>query len=719
MKKSAENDLILKRLHTLAYNLWWTWNPRAQALFQELSPLTWESTNHNPVAVLAQCSDVELRANLGGVLFRKRLLAVLDDFENYMHARKTPFGHLAEAAPGKKNPGPVGYFCAEYGLHESLPFYSGGLGVLAGDHVKSASDLGVPFVGIGLFYRQGYFQQRIDTHGQQQESYPTTDPSTVPVELVRDASGKPLLCSVTIGTTAVQFQGWKVNVGRSTLYLLDTDVPENPEHFRGLTALAYGGDMNTRIRQEIVLGIGGVRFLRAIGIAPSVFHMNEGHAAFLTLELLREDLSRGVSKPEAEEHVRAQCIFTTHTPVPAGHDRFPNDLVEYTLRPFAETVHLTMADLMGYGNTANSPENHEFTMTILGLKLSRAANGVSKIHGEISRFMWKDLYPDLSLAKVPIGHVTNGVHIPSWANDVTWEFWERHNSHKWKEHLNDPDFWRHIADPSVVSDEELWYLRYVLRRQLIEFIRARAERQRAFGGVSGEEALHHLLSFDTLTIGFARRFAPYKRAPLIFSDVARAQSLFNDPARPVQILFAGKAHPRDAEGKEFLRQIHDVTREHQFFGRVIVVENYDINVARHLVSGCDVWLNTPRRPLEASGTSGQKVSINGGLNFSILDGWWAEAYNGKNGWAIGGAEENLSQEEIDQRDADSLYDVLANELIPMFYDRDANGVPKKWVARIRNAMRTVVPVYNTHRMVSDYATKYYFPGEKERSPKGK
>lgn len=721
LKKSGGTDKTIERLRTLAYNLWWTWNPRAQALFEELSPLTWESTNHNPVAVLAQCSDVELRAHLGDQEFLKRLLKVLTDFDHYMHARKTDFGQMAGPLLAKLQPAPVAYFCAEYGLHESLPFYSGGLGVLAGDHVKSASDLGVPFVGIGLFYRQGYFQQRIDTNGLQQEGYPTTDPVTVPVELVRLPSGKPLLCSVSIGANTVHFQGWKLNVGRSTLYLLDTDVSENAEHFRGLTALAYGGDMNTRIRQEIVLGIGGVRFLRALGITPSVFHMNEGHAAFLTLELLREELERGAEKKAAEAVVRAQCIFTTHTPVPAGHDRFPNDLIEYTLRPFAESVRLTMGDLMAYGNATDSQANHEFTMTILGLKLSRAANAVSKIHGEISRFMWKDLYPGTALGKVPIGHITNGVHVTSWASHQTWEFWERHNSHKWKEHLNDPDFWRHVAEPSVVSDEELWSLRYVLRRQLIEFIRTRAERLHAFGGVSGEAALHHLLSFDALTIGFARRFAPYKRAPLIFSNIARAQALFGDPLRPVQILFAGKSHPRDNEGKEYLRQIHDITHQHQFFGKVIVVENYDINVARHLVSGCDVWLNTPRRPLEASGTSGQKVSINGGLNLSILDGWWAEAYNGKNGWAIGGGagDGNLPQDEIDRRDAESLYDVLANDLIPAFYDRDKSGVPKKWVAKIRSAMRTIVPVYNTHRMVTDYAKRYYFPGVREGGAKKK
>jgi len=695
---------IIGQLHRLSRNLWWSWNPRAQEIFQELSPLLWRATNHNPVAILAQVSNAELRARLADKGFLQRLMPVLDSFHRYME--------IKSAWPKKsKSRNLVAYFCAEFGFHESLPFYSGGLGVLAGDHVKSASDLGVPLIGIGLFYRQGYFQQRIDPTTGQLETYPTTDPNLVPVELVVGKSGKPLLSSVTIGTSIVHFQGWKVDVGRSVVYLLDTDVPENAEHFRGLTGLAYGGDMNTRIRQEIVLGIGGVRFLRALGNHPTVFHMNEGHAAFLTLELLREEVAEGRTKKDAEETIRQRCLFTTHTPVPAGHDRFPSDLVEFTLRPYAEGMKLSIDELMEYGNPPGAKVPHEFTMTILGLKLSRAANAVSRKHGEVSRMMWMELYPDLDVKNIPIGSITNGVHIPTWAARSTWEFWERHNSHKWKEHLTDAKFWQHVSNPNIVSDEELWALRYELRRQMIEFIRRRAKYGQAFGGSGGIDALFHLLSFDTLTIGFARRFAPYKRAPLIFSNVQRAVEIFNDLQRPVQIIFAGKAHPRDTDGKEYLRKILEMTREHPFFGKVVFLENYDMNVARHLVAGCDVWLNTPRRPLEASGTSGQKVSINGGLQASILDGWWAEAYNGKNGWAIGGkiTAEDLSPDEIDRQDADSLYNVLSQEIIPLFYQQDSSGVPRRWVARIREALRTIVPQYNTHRMVLEYAKKYYFP----------
>jgi len=705
-KSDKDVKNILKRLDTLAYNLWWSWNPRAQAIFEEFSPLIWEATNHNPIAVRKQFSETELRARLGDKDFLRRLLEVLDAFDKYMQHKP----YILTERTGKKQTNPVAYFCAEFGIHECLPFYSGGLGVLAGDHVKSASDLGLPLVGVGLFYRQGYFQQHIDPGGGQQENFPTTDPSNIPVELVMDESGKPLICTVTIGNGIVHFQGWKINVGRCQIYLLDTDVPENEDHFRGLTHLAYGGDINTRIRQEIILGIGGVRFLKALEIEPAVYHMNEGHAAFLTLELLRDQLVKGVPKNKAKQAVRDKCIFTTHTPVPAGHDRFPADLIEFTLKPFADWMKVSIKELMRCGQTMSTEDSGEFTMTILGLKLSRAANAVSAKHADISRLMWLDLYPGAKSKKVPIGHVTNGVHIPSWTIHRSWEFWERHNSHKWKDHLNDPKFWQHVTNPKIVSDEELWALRYELRRTLIEFIRSRARQQKALGGPAGEDALYRLLSFDTLTIGFARRFAPYKRALLLFSDIAKAQEIFDDPHRPIQIIYAGKAHPRDNDGKEFLRHVINVTHQHPFFGKVIFLENYDMNIARHMIAGCDVWLNTPRRPLEASGTSGQKIAINGGLHLSILDGWWREAYNGKNGWAIGEkVKDNTTPEEIDRRDAESLYQLLSNEVIPLFYQRDKNGIPRKWIEKMRIAMRTIIPVYNTHRMVTEYTKKYYFP----------
>ncbi|MBI4547972.1 MAG: alpha-glucan family phosphorylase [Ignavibacteriae bacterium] len=702
-KKPAD---IVVRLHALAYNLWWSWNPKAQLIFEELSPLIWEISNHNPVAVLAQFSGVGLRARLGDRRFLKDVDAVLHAFEHYMSKKST----CDPNDFGRNKLEVVAYLCAEFGLHECLPFYSGGLGVLAGDHAKSASDLGLPFVGIGLFYRQGYFQQRVDNTGTQHESYPTTDPSTIPVELVKDPEGKPLLCGMTIGSTIVYFQAWKIQAGRCGIFLLDTDVKENEEAFRGLTAFAYGGDMNTRIRQEMILGIGGVKLLRALGVKPEVYHMNEGHAAFLTLELLREQLDVGLSKQEAEEAVRSQCIFTTHTPVPAGHDHFPTDLVEFHFRTYSELMKLPMNELLEYGRDSRVTPENQFVMTVLGLKFSRAANGVSKKHSETTSAMWGNVFDGAHGKKSSIGCVTNGVHVPSWTSRTSWEFWERHNSHKWKEHLNDPRFWNHVTNPKIVSDEELWALRCTLRRELIEFIRQGARHLHVIGGVHGEEALAHLLSSDALTIGFARRFAPYKRASLLFSNLSQAATLFSDPQRPIQIVFAGKAHPRDGEGKEFLRRIIDIAREHPFFGKVLFIEDYDMNIARYLVAGCDVWLNTPRRPFEASGTSGQKVIINGGLHVSVLDGWWYEAYNSKIGWAVGrNGDDNLSSEEIDRRDAESLYDILKNEVIPLFFDRDREGIPRQWIAKMRNAMRTIIPVYNTHRMVMDYAKKYYFP----------
>ena len=697
---------IIKRLRGLAYNLWWSWYPPARTLFDELSPLTWKISNHNPVAVLTQCSEAELQARLGDEDFRHRVVSVLNSYEAYMSNNP----EWVKRKFRTRRIGMVAYFSMEFGLHECLPFYSGGLGTLAGDHAKSASDLGLPFVGIGLFYRQGYFEQKIDQAGSQQESYPHSNPAIIPAELVKDHSGKPVLPMVQFGSSKVYFQAWRINVGRSQIYLLDTDVPQNEELVRGLTSFAYGGDVTTRIRQEIVLGIGGVRLLRALRLHPNVFHINEGHAAFLTLELMREQLRLGLSRQKAERSIRNQCVFTTHTPVAAGHDRFHRELIEFTLRPQAGAMKMSMDDLMSYGqDPAIDPA--QFTMTVLALRLSRAANAVSRRHGEISRAMWKHLYSGAKIPVAPIGSVTNGVHVQSWVPRSTWEFWERHDSHRWTERLTDAKFWKHITDPNVVSDEEIWALRCRLRRELIECIRCKAKDGHVIGGFTGDSSLDHLLSPDALTIGFARRFVPYKRAFLIFHDITKAYAIFNTPDRPLQIIFAGKAHPRDNEGKAYIKQIVEMTHEPRFFGKVVFLENYDIDTARHLVSGCDLWLNTPRRPLEASGTSGQKIAINCGLNASVLDGWWLEGYGRKNGWAIGDKKAFSSPEEQDRVDAEFLYRLMSEEIFPSFYQRDRNGVPRKWIARIRNSLRTIIPVFNTHRMVMEYATKYYFPSK--------
>lgn len=690
-----------QRLNALARNLWWTWNPEAQEIFRSLSPMTWRSSNHNAVAVLAEISEDELLARLYDPELLRKVKHVLEEFDSYCSLKRTWAHRHAESLKG-----PVAYFSAEYGLHESLPIYSGGLGVLSGDHLKSASDLGIDFVGIGLFYRNGYFTQQINQDGWQQELYPESKPEDLPMELVHQKEGGRLLNSVEIGTTVVYFQTWLVRVGRIRLYLMDANVPENEGHYQSLTSYVYGGDISTRIGQEIVLGIGGVRLLRSLGIDASVYHMNEGHSAFLALALLQEELHEGKSKEEAEKRVRSKCVFTTHTPVPAGHDRFSVELMHQSMEKFWSTTGLDIETLMSYGRVHPDDPGELFTMTVLALKMSRHANGVSELHGRVSRDMWKDLYPGKPVHEVPIGHITNGIHTPGWATRHAHEFWNKRLGYDWTEKLLDPDFWKRIQSDKLASDEELWALRYRMRRDLIEFVRTRAREQWVRHG--GETARHTTpLSPDALTIGFARRFATYKRAPLIFRHLDLMIPLLTNPEKPVQILFAGKAHPRDNESKKFIQHIIEVTRHPDLAGRVVFIENYDLNVARHLISGSDVWLNNPRRPLEASGTSGQKVCIHGGLNVSILDGWWREGYARDNGWAIGDDEQESNLDAQDEKDFENLYKVLSEQVIPEFYDRDEHDIPRKWIRRIRHSMQSLVPVYNTDRMVAEYVQKYY------------
>ena len=691
-----------ERLQVLARNLWWTWNPQAQEIFKELSPLAWDRSNHSAIEVLREVSHTELSSRLHDSDFQKKVHTVLEEFESYMESND-----LWAARHARKLSKPVAYFSAEFGLHESLPIYSGGLGVLSGDHTKSASDLGLPFIGISLFYRNGYFQQHIGQDGWQQESYPVYDPVRLPLELVTLPEGGRLLNSVEIGQSTVYFQSWRLRVGRATIYLLDTNLPENDPHFQGLTGHVYGGDVNTRIGQEIVLGIGGVRLLRSMEIEPSVFHMNEGHSAFLTLELLREYLKEGRNIDQAGESVSSRCIFTTHTPVPAGHDRFSAGLMEHTLGRFWSDTGLTLEHMMAYGRTNPADGQEMFTMTVLALKMSRAANGVSKLHGQVSREMWKELYPEKQVDDVPIGFVTNGIHTPSWATAKAHEFWNKRLGVDWTAKLMDPHFWSKLEHGDVATDGELWALRYALRRDLVEFVRQRLRMQagRADGEIPG--SFDHALSPDALTICFARRFATYKRAPLVFRQLDRIIPLVNDPQHPIQFVFSGKAHPRDNEGKRYLQSIIDITRHPQLMGKVVFIENYDMNVARHLVAGADIWLNTPRRPLEASGTSGQKTVIHGGLNFSILDGWWQEGYRSTNGWAIGDGSVESDLEAQDEKDFQDLLHTLTHQTIPDFYNRNAQGVPEGWIRRVRSSMHDLVPLYNTDRMVAEYFEKYY------------
>ena len=704
---SSELTELIHGLNRLAHNLWWTWNQEAQEIFQKLSPRAWQNLYHNAVAVLHEVSDMELRTRLQDPGFAQEVRSVLDQFEAYLQAPDTWAAEQASQLQEK----PIAYFSAEFGLSETLPIAARGLGVLAGDHAKSASDLGLPFVGISLFYRQGYFMQAINDENWQTEYYSMLNPKNLPMEPVLDAKGEPLTCMVQIATSQVRFKVWRVNVGRIPLYLMDTNLPENEELYRDLTMRVYGGDSSTRIMQEILLGVGGVRLLRALGIQPSTFHMNEGHAAFLTLELMREKLAAGATLEEATNRTRQECIFTTHTPVEAGHDRFTSDLIQYAAHKFSSDLGLTHDAFMDLGRVQAGDAQEPFCMTVLALKHSRAANGVSELHGQISRQMWQGLYPDRPVDEVPIGHITNGIHVAGWMKGPLRRFFRSKLGEGWDRDLNSPLFWQRLEDTDFVSDEELWALRANLRRELIEFARRRLLIQSQHLYRENFITYDNLLNPDALTIGFARRFATYKRAPLVFQQFERVVRLAKDQQRPVQFIFAGKAHPRDDEGKRFIQHIIHLSKHTELHGHLVFLENYDIHIARQMVSGCDVWLNNPRRPLEASGTSGQKTSAHGCLNMSIMDGWWREAYDGTNGFAIGGDHHPDRIEEQDRIDSENLYKVLEEEVINTFYNRDASGVPRQWIGKIRRAMSTITPEYSTWRMVQDYATQYYLTGQ--------
>ena len=726
---NEELNELVAGLNKTARNLWWTWDQQAQEVFQELSPRGWQNMFHNAVAVLREVSEYELRVRLQDEDFAERVRSVIKKFNAYLSEKET---WAAENCPSLIKR-PVAYFSAEFGFHETLPIAAGGLGVLAGDHTKSASDVGLGLVGISLFYREGYFQQAIDHNNWQTEYYTQLNPQNLPMEPVLDEKGQPVVCSVDINMAKVSFQVWRVNVGRVPVYLIDANRPENEQRFRDLTLRVYGGDSTARVMQEMLLGIGGVKLLRRLGVQPSVFHMNEGHAAFLTLELIRERMAAGQSFEQACAETRNECIFTTHTPVEAGHDRFDAELLDYALHRYRSQMNVPFETIMGLGRVKPNDKHEPFCMTVLALKLSRAANGVSELHGRVSRHMWHSLFPDKPVEEVPIGHVTNGVHMLGWMKGSVRKFWRRRlaghwdgfapgdkkgkgtsvwsktiKAH-WDETLDSPDFWKRISDPDYVSDEEIWALRYQLRRELIEFSRRRLLLQGQSLRQGDFIMFDHLLNPDALTIGFARRFATYKRAPLIFQQMENIVRLCRDKTRPVQFIFAGKAHPRDDDGKRFIQHIIHLGRYSDLKGNLVFLENYDMHVARQMVSGCDVWLNNPRRPLEASGTSGMKAISHGCLNMSILDGWWREGYDGMNGFGIGDDSNPQSVEEQDRIDSANVYDVLSKEVIPLFYDRDASGLPRNWIKRIRHAMVTLMPVFNTHRMVKEYAEKYYAP----------
>jgi starch phosphorylase len=706
---SAELTHLTTGLNRLARNLWWSWDQDAQEVFQELFPRGWQNLYHNAVAILHEVSDYELRVRLQEPGLAERVRKVLEHFDAYLTEKDT-WG--AQHAPQLKA-NPVAYFSAEFAFHETLPIAAGGLGALAGDHAKSASDLGLGFVGISLFYREGYFQQSVNHDNWQQESYTLLNPRNLPLEPVLDAKGEPLVCSVRLAGSTVRFHAWRVNVGRVPVYLLDANRPENEPHHRDLTNRVYGGDSTTRVLQEILLGVGGVRLLRALGVQPSTFHMNEGHAAFLTLELVREKLAAGKAFDEALAATRSECLFTTHTPVEAGHDRFSSDLMAYAGQKFLASLKVTHEELMNLGRVRANDTSEPFCMTVLALKLSRAANGVSELHGAVSREMWCELYGTKDPNQVPIGHITNGIHLVGWMKGPARRVWRRkfatlgRPDSAFVTEANTPEFWNRVTDPAFISDEELWALRYKLRRELIEFTRRRLLLQGRTFSQGDFITFDGFLNPDALTIGFARRFATYKRAPLIFDQFENIVKLVEDSARPIQFIFSGKAHPRDDAGKAFIQKIIHLSKFSELKGHLVFIENYDIHVCRQMVAGCDIWLNNPRRPLEASGTSGMKTTPHGCMNLSIMDGWWREGYDRGNGFAIGPDSNSDDVHEQDRVDSANLYSTLTEEVIPTFFNRDADGIPRQWIQRIRHTMATLAPQYSTWRMVQEYTNKYY------------
>jgi starch phosphorylase len=693
------------QLFELARNLWWSWNPHVIRLFRDLDPQVFQATNHNALALVSGLGPERVRNLSSDAALRARVDRAHRELRDYLASGDT----WASTHAGPLRVRPVAYLSAEFGLHESLPIYSGGLGVLAGDHLKSASDLGLPLVAVGLFYRESYFRQRIDREGWQQAEYVQSSVDTLPAQPALDAHGRPLIVEVPLSNEVLRTQVWQVNVGRTRLLLLDTDVDGNSEENRQLAARLYFGDQRVRIRQELLLGVGGIRALSAAGVQWGVLHLNEGHSAFATLEVTRLRMEQtGSDFKTCAQEVAQSTVFTTHTPVDAGHDRFPPHMVDEHLDPLRRSLGLTREEFLGLGRIRPEDNNEALCMTVLAFKMSRYANAVSALHGRVTRKSWQVLWPHHREDEVPVGHITNGVHVRTWLATAMQELYTQHIGADWRNHLNDPDMWARINN---VHDAELWETHRTLKADLVHFIRRVVAEQRRRAGYAEEMVRKAETAFDpdALTIGFARRFATYKRASMIFSDLGRITRLLTSADRPVQLVFAGKAHPADRPGQELLRRVHEATMAPELAGRVIFIEDYDINVGRHLVQGVDVWLNNPRRPQEASGTSGQKVLLNGGLNFSILDGWWAEAYDGLNGFAIGDGTTHVSVEEQDRRDAASLYHTLENEVIPLYYDRDEHGVPRGWVARMKRAIQTLGWRFNTDRMVTDYTRECYLP----------
>ena len=693
------------RINEIANNLWWSWNTDFLRLFKVIDIDLWERCNKNPVKFLKAVAQDKLEAASKDVQFLKEYDKVVADFDGYMNSKNTWFS--AKYPDNKTDL--IAYFSAEYGLDQTIAIYSGGLGILSGDHLKSASDLGIPLVAVGLLYKNGYFNQRIDKYGMQQAEYRDLDLYDLPINPVKDVDGNDLMIYIKFPRRRIYLKVWEINVGRIKLYLMDSDIDLNNDEDRDTTARLYGGDQEMRIRQEIILGMGGVNLLRRLGLNPTIYHMNEGHSAFLNLEVIKNIIKeKQVSFEVARDIASSKTVFTTHTPVPAGNDIFPIGLVEKYFKDFWPRLGLSREEFLKLGMKPQEGLDSGFNMGIFALKIAGKKNGVSKLHGEVSRELFSDVWPHIAPSESPITYVTNGVHTCTWLAPKLKDLYNKYLIPYWQDNIHEDYVWEKIK---TIPDDKLWKVHMDRKAKLIALVKENVTRRLRREGVSYDEIVEATskLNPEALTIGFARRFATYKRATLIFKDLERITQILNDENKPVQLIFAGKAHPADREGADLIKYIHEISMKPQFKGKIFILENYNIEISRYMVSGVDIWLNNPRRPMEASGTSGQKASVNGVVNFSVLDGWWAEGYNQKNGWSIGTNKEYSSYEEQDRADSESIYYTLENKIIPTYYNKDKDGISKGWMELMKNSIMSTGGKYSTARMLVDYTNQLYMP----------
>ena len=695
----------IEKLEEIASNLWWSWNTEFLRLFKKIDIDLWDTVGKNPVKFLRLVEQEKLEEITKDNSFLKEYDQIVENFENYINSKNTWF---SKSYPNNEQD-LIAYFSAEYGLDQILPIYSGGLGILSGDHLKSASDLGLPLVAVGLLYKNGYFHQKINGYGDQETEYKSIDIDTLPITAVKDEEGKDLVIYVKLPKRRLYLKVWQINVGRVKLYLMDSDIEENNEEYKKLTTTLYGGDQEMRIAQEIVLGMGGVRLLKTLGLNPTIYHMNEGHSSFLILELIKNIIKeKEVSFEMARDIVSSKTVFTTHTPVPAGNDIFPIDLVERYFKDYWNRFGISKEEFMQMGMKPNPEENSGFNMGVLALKVAGKKNGVSKLHGAVSRELFSEVWPEISPDESPITHITNGIHTCSWLAQNLKELYNEYLMPYWQDNIHKNETWEKIDS---IPNEKLWKEHMQRKQKLIEYVKNNVSQRLRREHYPYEEIneITSKLDPNALTIGFARRFATYKRGTLLFKDLERITEILNNEKRPVQILIAGKAHPRDKEGQDLIKYIHEISLKPQFKGKIFLLENYNMGMSRLLISGVDVWLNTPRRPMEASGTSGEKASVNGVVNFSILDGWWAEAYNQRNGWAIGTNKEYENYDIQDNEDSQSIYNILENKIIPAYYEKDENGISAKWLELMKNSIKSTGGEYSTARMLVDYSNKLYMP----------